>query len=90
MFVGNDGRRWVTPGTSVRHASRSVASGCTFVRSGDKEGRIGDFLFFKQAARRNVRQAVLFPANPANDWVQAVRHRDRDGATDGVSRDKED
>jgi hypothetical protein len=46
--------------------------------------------FFKQAARRNVRQAVLFPANPANDWVQAVRHRDRDDATDGVSRDRED
>jgi transposase-like protein len=61
------------------------------VRAGDKEGRIGDFLFsFKQAARRNVRQAVLFPANPANDGVQAVRHRDRDHSTDGVSRDRED
>ena len=59
------------------------------VRAGDKEGRIVDFLLSK---RRDVMsaQAVLFPANPASDWVQAVRHRDRDDATDGVSRDRED
>ena len=49
----------MTPGTSVRPASRSVASGCTFVRAGDKEGRIGDFLFLL-SKRREVMSAERF------------------------------
>ena len=54
-------------------------------RAVDREGRTVDFLLSK---RRDVMSAKRF--FPANDGVQAVRHRDRDDSTDGVSRDRED
>jgi hypothetical protein len=64
--------------------------GVPLFAQGIKEGRIGDFLFLISKRRDVMSAKRFFFSESGQRWVQAVRHRDRDNATDRASKDRED